>query len=246
MSQPAAVDLAQGPPVARLTAGNASPMTAEGTNSYLIGEERLAVIDPGPAREAHLDALIAAVAGRPVFGVFVTHSHVDHSPLARPLADRVQAPVYAFGKHEAGRSETMARLAKQGVGGGEGADLDFAPDEEMADGSAIAAPDGGWRLLALHTPGHTSNHLSFALETPDGDGGWRSSALFSGDHVMGWATSIVSPPDGDMGAYMASLDKLAARRDPVFLAGHGETIADPAARVERGLRILEYHLEARP
>lgn len=236
MSLAATVELPDGPPILRLTADNPGPMTGSGTNTFLIGEEALAIIDPGPMRGEHLEALIRAVAGRPVFGVFVTHSHVDHSPLARPLAERLDAPVLAFGPHEAGRSATMARLAEQGVGGGEGADLGFAPDRVLGDGDTSAAPSGGWRLAAIHTPGHTSNHLSFALEAPGAAGDWRSRALFCGDHVMGWSTSLVSPPDGDMGAYMRSLDRLAGRDDPLHLPAHGEAIGDPAARLDELIR----------
>ena len=217
-------------PVRRITADNPSPMTAEGTNSFLIGAESLALIDPGPALPAHLDALAAATEGRSVFAVLVTHSHIDHSAGARALADRLGAPLLGFGPHEAGRSATMSTLADQGLGGGEGADAGFAPDETIADGQAIAAPGGGWRLLALHTPGHTSNHLSFALEEP-AEGGWVSRALFCGDHVMAWSTSIVSPPDGDMGAYMRSLAQLSQRSDPLYLPAHGAAITDPAARL---------------
>ncbi|MEM9725216.1 MAG: MBL fold metallo-hydrolase [Pseudomonadota bacterium] len=244
MSNAVPVDHSGRTPIRMLVAANPSPMTGDGTNCFVIGAEALAVIDPGPADPAHLEAIVAEVAGRPVFGVFVTHSHLDHSPGAGPLAERLGAPVLGFGDHAAGRSDTMRTLAEEagaaaGLGGGEGADWSFKPDETLADGAAHMAPGGAWRLVALHTPGHTSNHLSFALEEAEGGdraeteaGVWRSRALFCGDHVMAWSTSIVSPPDGDMGAYMASLAKLAAREDPLYLPAHGPAIADPRARLE--------------
>lgn len=231
MSPMRSVDLGRAaPPVVAATAGNPGPMTADGTNSFLIGAESLAIIDPGPDLPEHRAALIAQIAGRPVLAVLVTHSHRDHSAGAAALAGALKAPVLAFGDHAAGRSATMAALADQGVGGGEGADAAFAPDRRLADAETLTAPEGGWRLQALHTPGHMSNHLCFALETP-GEGGWESRALFSGDHVMAWSTSLVSPPDGDMGAYMRSLARLAGRRDPLFLPAHGAAIGDPAARL---------------
>lgn len=221
------------PLLRRLTAPNPGPMTGDGTNSFLLGSESLAIIDPGPAIDAHLDALTEAAAGRPVFAVLVTHSHLDHSGGARRLAERLGAPLLGFGPHEAGRSAAMQALAAQpgGMDGGEGADRDFAPDRLLADGDALTAPDGAWRLTALHTPGHTSNHLSFALETPEHDGAWRSRALFCGDHVMAWSTSLVSPPDGDMGAFMSSLARLSERDDPLYLPAHGDAVADPKARL---------------
>lgn len=230
MSVALSVDPKGRAPIAQVTANNPSPMTAEGTNSFLIGRESLALIDPGPNHPEHLDALEAAAQGRDVFAILITHSHADHCAGARALADRLSAPILAFGPHEAGRSATMAALAEQGLGGGEGADPGFAPDRILADGERLDAPEGGWRIEALHTPGHTSNHLSFALEVED-SGAWRSRALFCGDHVMAWSTSIVSPPDGDMGAYMRSLDRLSAREDPLYLPAHGAAIREPAARL---------------
>ncbi|MEL6980423.1 MAG: MBL fold metallo-hydrolase [Pseudomonadota bacterium] len=228
------IEIAGGaPPVLRITADNPSPMTAEGTNSFLVGREALALIDPGPEDAAHLAAMKDAAGGRPVFGVFVTHSHLDHSAGAQAAAEALGAPILAFGDHHAGRRAVMRRLAEAegaaaGLGGGEGADLSFAPDRRLADDEIAAPPNGEpWRLRALHTPGHTANHLSFALEAADGE----AYALFCGDHVMAWSTSIVSPPDGDMGAYMASLARLAARDDPLFLPAHGATIAEPQARL---------------
>ena len=208
------------PGLRRVLAPNPSPMTERGTNTYLVGEGRVAVIDPGPADPGHLAAILAALApGERVEQILVTHAHKDHSPLARPLAERTGAPVLAFGRHDAGRSPVMARLAAAGLEGGEGIDADFAPDEVLADGAAVEGD--GWRIEAVWTPGHLSNHLCFAWE----------GALFTGDHVMGWASSLVSPPDGDLTAFMASCARLADRSDRVYFPGHGAPVADPAARI---------------
>lgn len=205
----------------RVLAPNPSPMTFHGTNTYILGEGRVAVIDPGPASPPHLRAILAALRrGETVSHVLVTHAHLDHSPLARPLAEATGAPVLAFGAADAGRSDLMRELSDAGLtGGGEGVDTGFHPDESLADGDVI---DGaGWSIRAIHTPGHFGNHLCLAWE----------KALFSGDHVMGWATSLVSPPDGDMGAYMASLERLAALPSRVFYPGHGAPVTDPTARI---------------
>lgn len=203
-------------------APNPSPLTHRGTNSYILGEGRVAVIDPGPAIPAHLDALLAALGpGEAVSAILVTHAHLDHSALARPLAEATGAPVYAAGGATEGRSATMQRLAASGLaGGGEGLDLGFAPDRRLVDGEVVAGD--GWRLQAIATPGHLPGHLAFAA----GD------LMFTGDHVMGWATTFVSPPDGDMGAYMASLARLRANPARRFLPGHGPAIDDPAARLD--------------
>ncbi|MCB2137247.1 MAG: MBL fold metallo-hydrolase, partial [Rhodobacteraceae bacterium] len=190
-----AVTLAPG--LRRVLAPNPSPMTFRGTNTYILGEDAVAVIDPGPESEAHLAALLAAIgdAGR-ISHILVTHAHLDHSPLARRLARLSGAPVLAFGAAEDGRSARMAALAASGhAGGGEGVDTAFRPDCRLSDGDRIEG--AGWVLEAIHTPGHFAGHLSFL---------W-GDRVFSGDHVMGWASSLVSPPDGDMGAYMRSLDR---------------------------------------
>ncbi|MBT8411798.1 MAG: MBL fold metallo-hydrolase, partial [Octadecabacter sp.] len=177
----------------RVLAPNASPMTYWGTNSYILGHDRVAVIDPGPDDPKHLASLIRAIAGRPVSHILVTHSHLDHSPLARALSQATDAPVLAFGDSNAGRSVAMQELAASGLmGGGEGVDPTFAPDILVADGDTITGD--GWALTALHTPGHFGNHLSFL---------WGDVA-FTGDHLMDWATSLVSPPDGDLTDFMAS------------------------------------------
>lgn len=202
-------------------APNPSPMTLHGTNSYILGEGRVAVVDPGPADPAHLAALLAALApGERVSHIIVTHAHLDHSPLARPLSEATGAPVLAFGPAAAGRSEAMARLAAEGaIAGGEGVDSGFAPDVALADGDRVEGD--GWTLHVLHTPGHFGNHLSLL---------WGET-LFAGDTVMGWSSSLVSPPDGDMGAYMATLDRLARLGARRLYAGHGDPVADPGARI---------------
>lgn len=206
-------------------AGNPSPMTGRGTNTYIVGSGAVAVIDPGPDDTRHMAAILAALEpGERISHILVTHAHLDHSPLSRALSGRTGAPVLAFGGAGAGRSATMAALAHTGLlRGGEGVDTGFAPDRTLADGDIVRG--GDWALRAIHTPGHFANHLSFAATLPDGP------VIFSGDHVMGWATSLVSPPDGDMGAYFRSLDRLAREPARRFHPGHGDPVADPAARI---------------
>lgn len=202
-------------------APNPSPMTYLGTNTYLLGTRDVAVIDPGPPDDTHLAAILDALeAHQRVSHIFVTHSHIDHSPLAMVLAQITGARVHAFGGSRAGRAAVMATFDT--LGGGEGVDETFLPDVTLADGDSIAGSD--WTLTALHTPGHMGNHLCF--HWPEG------AALFSGDLVMGWATSMVSPPDGHLTDFMASLDLLAARpADQVYFPGHGAPVFGPAARV---------------
>ncbi|MGB7320964.1 MAG: MBL fold metallo-hydrolase [Albidovulum sp.] len=209
------------PGLRMILAPNPSPMTLYGTNSYILGEGHVAVIDPGPQNPAHLAALLAALKPHErVTHIFVTHAHLDHSPLARPLAEATGAPVLAFGDAVAGRSTVMTNLAKMGgIEGGEGVDADFFPDIHLKDGDSITTD--GWTIDALHTPGHFGNHLCFR---------W-GDRVFCGDHVMGWASSLVSPPDGDMGAYMASLNQLAKIRATRLYSGHGGAIEDPATRI---------------
>jgi len=208
------------PGVRRVLAPNASPMTYWGTNTYIIGEGRVAVIDPGPAIEPHMHAILDALSpGETISHIFVTHSHIDHSPLAAPLARRTGAPVIAYGDSFSGRSDVMNDLAAADLaGGGEGVDLDFSPDETLADGETLSGDS--WHLNAIWTPGHFGNHLSFAWD----------DRVFTGDHIMGWASSLVSPPDGDLTAFMTSTEKLASRRDRVFYPGHGAAITNPVAR----------------
>jgi glyoxylase-like metal-dependent hydrolase (beta-lactamase superfamily II) len=209
------------PGLRRIVAPNPSPMTYRGTNTYLLGTRALAVIDPGPADEAHLAAILGAVdAAQYISHIIVTHTHLDHSPLAKPLAAHTGAPVYAFGDAKAGRSEVMKTLAAAGtVGGGEGIDDGFRPDHEVADAQTIAGAD--WTLEVLHTPGHIGNHISLA---------WGDACL-TADHVMGWAASLVSPPDGDLSDFMTSCTRLQARKWRVFYPGHGAPVQDPAERL---------------
>lgn len=208
------------PPIRQILAPNPSPLTGKGTNTWLVGATDLAVIDPGPKDKSHFDAILQAVGpGQRISHVVVTHAHLDHSALAQSLSAATGAAIHAFGAATDGRSPLMARLAPSLSALGEGLDLNFMPDQRLADGQRLDGPD--WSLTARHTPGHLGGHLCLAL----GD------ILFSGDHVMGWSTTIVSPPDGDMADYMASLDRLAAGRWRRFLPGHGDPVADPAKRV---------------
>jgi glyoxylase-like metal-dependent hydrolase (beta-lactamase superfamily II) len=221
------VPVALGDGVVRIVAPNAGPFTFTGTNSYLIGTERLAVIDPGPDDAAHLAALLRAIAGRPVEAIVLTHTHRDHSDLARRLRETVGAPIWSNGPHRLSRQ----RRALEWNATGRESDFDLVPDGVIGDGERLNV--GGVTLTAIATPGHCANHLAFALEGTD--------TLFSGDHVMGWSSSIVSVPDGDMGDYLTSLDKIAARPERRYLPGHGGAIADGPAQA-RGLKA---HREAR-
>ena len=209
------------PDLRLVVAPNPSPMTFRGTNTWLLGSGAVAVIDPGPDDKRHLQAILGALdPGERIARILVTHSHLDHSPLARALAEATGAPVLAAGPSDWGRSPAMVALAADGaIGGGEGVDAAFAPDTPLSDADTVEGPWG--QIAVLETPGHMANHLSFA---------WRG-ALFSGDLVMGWASSLISPPDGDMTAFMASLHRLSARRDRIYYPGHGDPVADPQARL---------------
>ena len=210
------------PGLRRIVAPNPSPMTWRGTNTYLVGETGLAVIDPGPDDPAHLRAILEAVGpGQHVSHILVTHAHLDHSPLARGLAQATGAPVLAYGDARAGRSAVMQMLEANGLaGGGEGVDAGFAPDIALADGDTVQGD--GWEIRALWTPGHFGNHLAFLW----GDVG------FSGDLVMGWASSLVSPPDGDLTDFMASCRRLRSGSWRVLHSGHGAPIDAPAERLD--------------
>ncbi|ABD54749.1 MBL fold metallo-hydrolase [Jannaschia sp. CCS1] len=202
------------PDLRRITAPNPSPMTFTGTQTYILGQGEVSVIDPGPAVPQHMHAILGALQpGESVARILVTHSHLDHSPLARPLAQATGAPIFAAGPSDWGRSAVMTALG-DAVGGGEGIDPDFAPDERIRGGDIIEG------IEVLETPGHMANHLSFV---------W-GDALFSGDLAMGWSTSLVSPPDGDMTAFFASLEMLRARQDRIYYPGHGEPVTHPQAR----------------
>lgn len=202
------------PGVRRVIAENPSPFTFHGTGTYIIGEGNVAVIDPGPADPSHIAALLKAVEGETISHVLVTHTHTDHSPGCALLKEHCEAPTFAYGPHGAGKLE-------QGVSVEEGGDMEFQPDELVRHGDII---DGGnWQVECVYTPGHTSNHMCFAV--PD------SKLLFTGDHIMGWSTSIISPPDGDMAAYMASLELLLERDDECYWPTHGPAIENPKSLV---------------
>jgi len=200
-------------------APNPSAMTGPGTNSFLIGEREVAVIDPGPDDPAHIQAILDMAEGR-ISHILVTHAHLDHTAGVARLAQATRAPVFAFGPADSGRSPTMARLAATGLNGGEGADTGFRPDIELRHGEELRSSD--WTLQALHTPGHMGGHLSFRL----GD------AIFCGDLVMGWSTSIISPPEGDLVDYFRSLDLLARLAPRVLYPAHGDPITAPLPRLE--------------
>ncbi|MBB3237960.1 MBL fold metallo-hydrolase [Phyllobacterium endophyticum] len=220
-----AIDIA--PNVKRITVNNPSPFTFHGTNSYLIGKNSLALIDPGPIDEAHKAVLLRAIGGRPVSHIFVSHTHRDHSPLASVLKDELGALVVAEGPHRPSRALHLGEVNLLDASG----DTGFMPDIRVDDDALIEGD--GWALRSIHTPGHTANHVVFALE--------GSGILFSADHVMAWATSIVAPPDGSMSDYMASLDRLLARQDRVFLPGHG----GPVTRPKTFMRGLKAHRKMR-
>jgi len=201
------------PMVRRVVARNPSAFTFHGTGTYIVGHGRVAIIDPGPALADHIEAVLDAVRGEEVSHILITHTHIDHSPATPALKAATGARVYGFGPH--GTRPGGPRVE-------EGADYDFAPDETIGDGDVVAG--AGWTFEAVHTPGHTSNHLCFALE--------EERTLFTGDHVMGWSTSVISPPDGDMTAYMASLRKLLGRDDALYRPTHGTHIDAPRPFVE--------------
>jgi glyoxylase-like metal-dependent hydrolase (beta-lactamase superfamily II) len=198
------------PGIARVLAHNPSAFTFFGTQTYLVGSSELAVIDPGPDLPEHLEALEKAIDGRPVVAIMCTHTHRDHSPAAKPLAERTGAPVVG-----------CAALALATVGPRADAAFDggYAPDRVLHDGDTVEVD--GQPIAAVVTPGHTSNHVCFAYE----------GALLTGDHVMGWSTTVVVPPDGDMAAYMQSLDKLRQRDDRVYYPAHGEPVTNPGQYV---------------
>jgi glyoxylase-like metal-dependent hydrolase (beta-lactamase superfamily II) len=197
------------PLIRRVIADNPGPFTFKGTGTYIVGRGEVAVIDPGPLDDRHLQALLKATQGERIAAILVTHDHADHAPLARALAEASGAPIIGCAPHP------DRQAPPQGVE--EGLDRLYRPDRIPADGEAITGP--GWTLRTLATPGHTSNHLCFALE--------QENALFSGDHVMGWSTTVVIPPDGDMTDYYASLKKVIAGRFKTLWPTHGPPITDP-------------------
>ena len=210
------------PGVRALVANNPGPFTFKGTNSYIIGRGKVAILDPGPDDDAHVAALLDAVRGETVTHIFVTHTHRDHSPAVPKIKAATGATVFAQGPHR------LARPLQIGEGGrlDASADMDFRPDVALADGATV---DGdGFTLTAVTTPGHTGNHMAYAFKEAD--------LLFSGDHVMAWSTTIVAPPDGAMSDYMASLDKLTRRSEPLYLPGHGAPVRDAPRFVRHLIR----------
>ncbi|WP_171207380.1 MULTISPECIES: MBL fold metallo-hydrolase [unclassified Ruegeria] len=210
------------PGLQRILAPNPSPMTYRGTNTYLLGTGDVIVIDPGPQSAPHLQAILDALQPHQrISHIIVTHTHLDHSPLAAPLAAETGAPILAFGAAGSGRSAVMTELAHNGlVGGGEGIDHAFRPDIELDDGAKIQGD--GITLEVIHTPGHLGNHIALAWD----------DICFTADHVMGWASSLVSPPDGDLTDFMAACHRLRSRDWALFHPGHGAPITDPAGRLD--------------
>lgn len=220
------------PGLRRLIAPNMGPYTYTGTGTYIIGRGNVAVIDPGPLVPSHIDGIIEATKGETISHIVVTHTHIDHSPAALPLSETTGAPVLAFGPHGLGIG---AGLENEEVE--EGADKEFSPTQTLKDGEEIKGD--GWTIRALHTPGHTSNHMCFHWLEED--------TLFTGDHIMGWSTSVINPPDGDMAAYMASLTKLKKVGAKTLRPTHGPAIKNGHEfitslidhRLEREAQILE-------
>ena len=196
------------PLLRRVIANNPSAFTFHGTGTYIVGHGQVAIVDPGPDLAEHVDALLDAIRGETVSHILVTHTHTDHSPAVKAVQAAPGAPTFAYGPH--------GTRPEDGASEG-GADYDFAPDHVVGDGDVVTGK--GWSVEAVHTPGHCSNHLCFALQ--------EESTLLCGDHVMGWSTSIVSPPDGDMQAYMASLEKVGRHESARYFPTHGGPIDDP-------------------
>lgn len=215
------------PHVRRLTANNPGPFTFHGTNTYLVGDRTLVVIDPGPDDDSHFEALIRAIGGRDVSHILVTHTHVDHSPLAARLKGVTGAQILAEGPHRPARELHLGEINPLDASG----DQSFDPDLRLSHGDVVQG--SGFALEAVFTPGHTANHMAFALA--------GTGMLFSGDHVMAWATSIVAPPDGAMADYMASLDLMLARPETVYFPGHG----GPVHKAHEFVRALRTHRRMR-
>ena len=206
------------PGVRAVVANNPGPFTYKGTVSYIIGRGKVAILDPGPDDDAHIGALLDAVRGETVTHIFVTHTHRDHSPAVPKVKAATGATVFAQGPHRLARPLHIGETRRLDAS----ADMDFRPDIALADGEVVSGD--GWTLEAVTTPGHTANHMVYAFR--------ESDLLFSGDHVMAWSTTIVAPPDGAMSDYMASLQKLARRREPMYLPGHGAPVRDAPRYVQ--------------
>ncbi len=209
------------PGIRRILCNNPSPFTFKGTVSYIVGRGTVAIIDPGPEDPAHSAALLNAVRGETVTHIFVTHTHRDHSPGVPAIKAATGAVVMAEGPHRASRPLHAGEAPRLDSSG----DTAFRPDRALADGEVVAGP--GWTIEAVTTPGHTANHMAFALK--------EKNVLFSGDHVMAWSTPVVAPPDGSMGDYMASLEKLKQRSETVYFPGHGP-------QVNNAQRFVAYYL----
>jgi glyoxylase-like metal-dependent hydrolase (beta-lactamase superfamily II) len=210
------------PGVRRILANNPSPFTFKGTVSYIIGRGNVAIIDPGPDDPQHVATLLDAVRGETVTHILVTHTHRDHSPAARALKAATGAPLLAEGPHRASRPLHIGEAKRLDASG----DVEFMPDHRLSDGEMVAG--SGWALEAVATPGHTANHMAYALHGAD--------ILFSGDHVMAWATSVIAPPDGAMSDYMASLEKLTRRAETTYFPGHGGVVRDAQTFVRHYIR----------
>ena len=195
-------------------------MTFKGTNTYVVGDAELAIIDPGPISDVHFANIIKVIANRPVKFIFLTHSHIDHSPLAKQISNELGAETYAFGPSGSGLSEIMLNLIAEGYeSGGEGIDDDFHPDHLVKDGDIFMLNNE--KITAIYTPGHMGNHVCYQYD----------KLLFSGDHIMDWATSMVSPPYGDLTQFMASCRMLQTKQFDLFLPGHGEPVKNPSERL---------------
>ena len=200
-----------------ITAPNPSPMTFKGTNTYILGnKEKICIIDPGPDNEDHYSKIKVILNEETASHILVTHSHLDHSPLAKKISDDFSIPIYAHGKLVAGRSEFMKKILKSSsdIGGFEGLDMNFKPDFYLKESQVLKGED--WSLEVVYTPGHLSDHLCFAIQ--------GTNILFSGDIVMGWTSTLISPPDGDVGQYFYSLDKLLKRNEDLYFPGHGSPV----------------------
>lgn len=203
-----------------ILASNPSPMTFKGTNTYIIDDGEIAIIDPGPINDEHLNNILELTAGRTVKYIFLTHSHVDHSPLSQKLSLELNTPTYGHGGSNAGLSSTMLSLIEEGYeSGAEGIDYEFNPDYLIKNNEKFELNNSV--INAIHTPGHMGNHICFQYD----------KVLFSGDHVMGWATSMVSPPYGDITQFMVSCRLLQTKEFDLFLPGHGDPINNPKKRL---------------
>jgi glyoxylase-like metal-dependent hydrolase (beta-lactamase superfamily II) len=209
------------PGLRRILCNNPGPMTFKGTVSYIVGRGNVAIIDPGPLDEPHIAALLDTVRGETVTHIFVTHTHRDHSPAAVRIQAATGARTHGEGRHRAARTLHVGEAPRLEHG-----DRDFVPDVALADCAVVAGK--GWALEAVSTPGHTANHMAYALKGAD--------VLFSGDHVMAWSTPVVAPPDGAMSDYMASLDKLARRSETTYFPGHGGAVKDAPRFVQHFIR----------